>query len=266
MRLESAIRAGSESLFATGQAISVVGDNISNVNTTAYKTTRTEFADMFGAGPNTGDNPAVDGQIGDGAKVGRTRQLHDIGVLEGTGRQLDFAVDGKGYFMVQAPTTTPGATNPIYYTRAGNFSVTATGVLIGPDGKQVLGYGPNDTTRAGPLVPLNMKQITGGARATTRATLVGNISSTSPITGAPGEYSNFRDLARGTNATFMVNVIDSQGARREVQAVKMLRAAPQGCQWQWDRRRSPTMVMGHESREEKSQRVLTGQTALGKDS
>src|SRR5207237_755278 len=77
--------------------ISVVGDDIANVSTVGYKASRAEFDDLIGG-------TAANGQrLGQGVRMGGTQTLFGQGSLQETGRPLDLAVRGNGFFIVSGP-------------------------------------------------------------------------------------------------------------------------------------------------------------------
>lgn len=190
MRLESALFSSKEGLTAHGQALAVVGDNVANANTTAYKTSRVEFADLFADGKSGGGSGGIP-KSGSGVAVARVRQIHETGVIEATGRQLDVGIAGDGFFMV-------GDVEAPFYTRAGNFSINADGLLVTADGDPVLGLQGTGTT----LGTLNMKNITATGQATSLVTLFGNLNSTTDITTVPAAPASFNEI--NDSASFVV--------------------------------------------------------------
>jgi len=108
----------------------IVGNNIANVNTTAYKTGRITFQDIIsqtlrGAqapGANGGLNPM---QVGLGMQTGSIDTIMTQGNLQSTGKPTDLAIQGDGYFAL----TVPGSATPLY-TRDGNFTIDANGDLV----------------------------------------------------------------------------------------------------------------------------------------
>ena len=122
--------AGISGLNANATAMSVIGDNIANVNTTAFKSNSVTFASVLsqsltGSGGNS---------IGRGVQLGGMSQSWSQGTLETTGNGTDLAINGKGFFMVQDEA---GLT---YYTRSGGFNFNADGNLVNPDNMIVQGY------------------------------------------------------------------------------------------------------------------------------
>ena len=118
----------------------VIGNNISNVNTAGYKTSRVIFQDVYSqmtsgaSAPNGtiagGTNPS---QIGLGVNLSAIDIVHSSAATARTDRELDFAIEGDGYFVVQMPT------GQFLYTRAGNFYLDEAGNLVTGDGNFVMG-------------------------------------------------------------------------------------------------------------------------------
>jgi flagellar hook protein FlgE len=147
--------------------LDVIGNNISNVNTYGFKKERTIFKDLIsqtqaGASGPTATRGGVNAvQVGLGSQLAAIDTIHNGGSLQTTGRTLDLAISGDGFFMVgdsaadaapdQAdmadlaanPLLDDGFTN-ISYTRAGNFYMDRNGFLVNGDGKYVVGVANAD--------------------------------------------------------------------------------------------------------------------------
>lgn len=117
----------------------VVGNNISNVNTTGFKSSTTVFQDVLSqvlrgggaAGAATGGtNPA---QVGLGSRVAAITTNFGQGALQRTGRATDLAIQGDGFFVVSQA-------GQELYTRAGSFSVDALGRLVTQEGAFIMGW------------------------------------------------------------------------------------------------------------------------------
>jgi flagellar hook protein FlgE len=188
--------------------VSTVGDNIANSNTTGYKAGRVEFADLLaegGEGRASEANPAV-GKAGNGVEVADVRLDHSTGTIEFTGRSLDAAIDGKGFFSVGDPS----APN---YSRDGTFSVNGAGQLINSSGQPILGFAPGATTLS--EIDLANAQLAG--TETTEAAFFGNISASdenAPL--LPANPATFREIDSNANFSSSLTVYDSLGARHEL--------------------------------------------------
>jgi flagellar hook protein FlgE len=127
-------------LDANQQKLSVIGNNLANLNTVAYKASTVNFDDLVSqsiGGPS--DNPM---QIGLGVTVGAITPNFKQGNIENTGVPTDVAIQGLGFFLV-------GDADQRSYTRAGNFSFDPNGVLVTSDGQPVQGYTAIDPTTGG---------------------------------------------------------------------------------------------------------------------
>ena len=112
--------------------LDVIANNMANINTDGFKRDRANFEDLFyryrplpGSLDSTGQPTAVGTGIGLGSRVSSTQTDFQQGSFKDTGRELDVAIEGKGFFQV-----TDQNTGEILYTRAGNFSVNANGDLV----------------------------------------------------------------------------------------------------------------------------------------
>lgn len=205
MRIESALNTGREGITAHGQAIAVVGDNISNANTIGFKNQRAIFADMLGETPGDRVADVVSG-AGDGVTVKGIQSNFDVGPIQGTGRDLDVALSGNGFFQVG------DITNP-QLTRAGSFQVDQDGFLTTLDGLRVLGYTGGDTVTLGPI---DMRKVDLQIVPTTQAQLFGNLNSSAPSSTPPVLPLKFEDINTTAASTTTVSVYDSLGARHDV--------------------------------------------------
>ncbi|NNU82586.1 flagellar basal body rod protein FlgG [Geobacillus sp. BMUD] len=124
--------------------LDVIGNNIANVNTYGFKKGRTIFKDLMSqtisgaSGPNAGagrggTNPK---QVGLGAQLAAIDTVHTQGSLQTTGRVLDLAISGDGFFVVG-----DASGNNRMYTRAGNFYLDSQGYIVNTDGQYLLGTG-----------------------------------------------------------------------------------------------------------------------------
>ena len=121
---------------ATGMAametkLDVIANNLANVETTAFKRGRANFEDLFyrhekmpGAEDSAGQFTATGISIGLGSKVSSIQSEFKQGAFQQTGRELDLAIEGRGFFKVTDPS------GDTVYTRAGTFSVNADGTLV----------------------------------------------------------------------------------------------------------------------------------------
>ena len=122
-------------LDAQQTRMSVISNDLANVNTTGYKRDRASFEDMLyqklrqpGA-QNTVDSQAPTGlMLGTGVRIVATEKTHAQGSLVSTKNALDIAIQGDGFFQIAQPDGT------IAYTRDGSFKLSATGQLVTANG------------------------------------------------------------------------------------------------------------------------------------
>jgi flagellar hook protein FlgE len=138
--------AGISGLNANATAMTVIGDNIANVNTTAFKANRSSFANVL----SQSLGGSIGSDIGRGVEFWGTSPLWTQGSLENTGSPTDMAINGKGFFIVQDNT---GAN---FYTRAGQFILDDVGDMINPDGLIVQGYEIDDGGNLGNLTDVSI--------------------------------------------------------------------------------------------------------------
>src|SRR5215467_7787303 len=127
MSITGSLFTATTALNTFGNSISVIGNNIDNLNTVGFKASRSTFADLL---------PTVDGQIetGDGVRLADVGKPFQQGVIETTPNVTDLAVEGNGFFIVNNATT-----GTSYYTRAGEFHLDSTGKLVNEAGLALQG-------------------------------------------------------------------------------------------------------------------------------
>ena len=123
--------AGLSGLNANATYLSVIGNNLANINTIGYKTSAVSFADLVSQTVGgTSINPM---QVGLGVVTGSISPVFSQGAIENTREATNVAIQGNGFFVVRGEDGNA-------YTRAGNFSFNADGELVTPDGWRVQGY------------------------------------------------------------------------------------------------------------------------------
>jgi len=127
----ASLYAGISGLSANSTAMTVIGDNIANVNTTAFKGNRSHFANILST--SLGGQSATAG-VGRGVEFWGVNAQWTQGSLENSSSATDLAINGKGFFMVQ------DGSGSNFYTRAGNFTFDKNGYLVNPDGNRLQGY------------------------------------------------------------------------------------------------------------------------------
>ena len=119
-------------LESDSTALNTIANNLSNMNTTAFKAQSTNFSDLFyqQIGSTGGGDPI---EVGAGVKVASNETSFTQGSINSTGNATDVALNGNGFFVVSG-----GGGDE--YTRAGNFSLDLNGNLITSNGMSVMGY------------------------------------------------------------------------------------------------------------------------------
>ncbi|GJQ28170.1 MAG: hypothetical protein HBSAPP03_00540 [Phycisphaerae bacterium] len=172
-------------LNAHSRNIDVIGNNVANISTTAFKSSRLLFSSMYARTLSGGTPPGdISGgtnpyQIGLGVNTAGTQRNMNGGTLTPTGDQRDLAVDGKGWFVVDRA-------GEQLYTRAGAFRFNALGELTTASGERLLGYGvdANFNVVQGQLTPIAVPL--GGrtiAEATTQVRFSGNLDADGNLPG-----------------------------------------------------------------------------------
>lgn len=115
---------------AASQGLSVISNNLANSQTVGFKSSRAEFADMFSGAQKS---------PGNGVRVEAYTQDFNQGTISSTGRELDMAIDGEGFFILEDKT---GKYSNIY-TRNGSFKLDKDGFITDQAGNNLLGFNLN---------------------------------------------------------------------------------------------------------------------------
>ncbi|HEY0969849.1 MAG TPA: flagellar hook protein FlgE [Gemmatimonadales bacterium] len=219
----------------------VIGNNVANVNTVAFKAGRVTFKEGFaqllqGASRPPGDHGGINPiQVGLGMQIGSIDQMFIQGNIETTGANTDLAIQGDSFFVVAKG-------NEHYYTRSGNFQVDADGRLVSPTNGFVVQGRMYENGRAIDGVqdirlPFGQKTA---ASPTSRVALAGNLDASAPVfsDGAtppgPGDPANAAHRALPENAKSFVKtsitVYDSMGTKHELKIDLYKSAADR---WSW---------------------------------
>lgn len=221
---------GATGMLAQQMHVNVISNNIANMTTTGFKRQRPEFQDLIyqnvvrpGAATSESGTLVPSGiQLGLGVKPGSVYRIHEQGTIQRTDNELDLAISGKGYFLVDHPS---GETA---YTRAGNFGrndqgqmVTAQGYLLQPGitiPEAALDVTINDSGEvfakiAGQTALQNLGQIQlanfvnpGGLDAIGDNLFFETASSGAPTTANPNS-DGFGKLIQGTRESSNVDVV-----------------------------------------------------------
>ena len=162
---------------AINEQLEAVSNNIANSSTYGFKSSRANFSAMYA------------GEQANGVSVGSlTQNIGTNGSVESTGRSLDAAIEGRGFFVSRDSQGT------MSYSRVGIFAADNAGNLVDAAGRKVQGYGPSVNGTLGTMGDIQIPTGQIAAKASTAVNFVGNLSA---------------DWAKPTNTTFDATKPDS---------------------------------------------------------
>ncbi|MCX8031685.1 MAG: flagellar hook protein FlgE [Thermodesulfovibrionales bacterium] len=197
-------------ISANGTALTVIGDNIANLNTIGFKGSRVAFGDILSQTLAGGSS-----QIGRGVLVSDVSALFSQGSFQTSASVLDLAIDGEGFFIVKDNS---GAR---YYTRAGQFSLNKDGFIVNPEGLFLQGYLADSTGKIlGEINSLELGTTQSPPRLTVNAKIGVNLDATAippanPFTLDGNGDGNDDDPANFSSST-TITVFDSQGGAHTI--------------------------------------------------
>jgi len=228
--MDKALWVAKTGLEAQQMRMSVISNNLANVNTTGFKRDRPAFEDLLyqnvrqvGA-QSSQDTKLPSGlQLGTGVRTVATEKIHTMGNLVQTDNSLDVAIQGRGFFQILMPDGTIG------YSRDGSFKMDETGQMVTSNGYVV---------QPAITIPNNSTSITIGSDGVVSAQVPGNVTPTqlgsiqladfanptglqpvgqnlfvetaasgSPATGTPG-LNGIGTVVQGSLETSNVNVVE----------------------------------------------------------
>ena len=237
-----AMLAGVASIKAQQTRMNVIGNNLANINTTAYKSSRVTFQDMIaqtvrGATRPTaglgGMNPT---QYGLGVNVNGTDVNTSQGSLSATNRPTDLAIQGSGFFML-------GNGQAVSYSRDGGFDMDANGDIVSRStGMRLLGWSANANGQIDTSTP-----ITGASKLNVPIGLLNSVQATSAV-----QFGGNLDAAAtsATTLTTQVTVYDSLGNSHDVSLTFSNHTVPPGgtpppgatSSWDWQATEGTTVL------------------------
>jgi len=214
MSLFSNLHTASSGLNVSSTTMSIIGDNIANVNTVGFKKGRASFADAF---PNAVGYVHGPLQIGTGAYTNKTTSLFGQGALQSSDNQLDMAINGNGFFTIRDGAET-------FYTRNGEFYLDSDGYLVTGSGLRVQGYTANNDGYIQPT--LGDLQVAVGDisnESTTEIILTANIDaeaddSTTPVASMSldGLTETIDSVTQAADYSTSISVFDSLGDKHDL--------------------------------------------------
>jgi flagellar basal-body rod protein FlgG len=210
--------------------LDVTANNIANTSTAGFKRSRAEFSDLMyqnqrapGAATGNGTQAPTGLQVGMGVRTVSTQRMHSQGELRQTGRPLDVAIEGRGFYPVTLPS------GEVAYTRDGALKIDAEGTLVTAEGYALAGdisippdaqnitIGADGTVSVvvpGETTPVEAGQLQlaafaneSGLEAMGRNLYRETSASGTAVVGAPGENGS-GTLAQGTLELSNVNVVE----------------------------------------------------------
>jgi flagellar hook protein FlgE len=184
-------------LNADSTALNTIANNLSNMNTTGFKSQTTNFSDMFYQQVGTtGSGDEI--QVGTGVQVASNSTNFTGGSISTTSVSTDAAINGEGFFVLDNDGSQ-------LYTRAGNFQLSSTGTLESTAGQPVMGYGATNgvINTGGALsdVVVPTGQVMSPS-ATTTFSMTQNLNSSLAVGGtASGPVTVYDSLGKSYDAT-----------------------------------------------------------------
>lgn len=181
MSLYGAMFSGVSGLAAQSQALGMISDNISNINTVGYKGAVARFATLVT------QSPTISTYTPGGVRSSPLQRVDQQGLLQGSSSKTDVAIAGNGFFVVHEALT-PGPGTDYLFTRAGSFRPDEAGNLVNSAGYFLQGWQydatgnlPANTSVLSSLSTINISSLSGSARATTEIDLGLNLPSTAAV-------------------------------------------------------------------------------------
>jgi len=186
-------------LQADSTALNTIANDLSNMNTTAFKAETTNFSDLFyqQIGSTGSGNPI---EVGAGVKVASNEIAFTQGSINSTGNSTDAALNGNGFFIVA------NGTGGYEYTRAGNFTQDTNGNLVAGNGMSVMGYpavnGVVNTNAPLQAINIPLAGQVQQPQASTTMSMTANLDSATPAgTQFPAEITVYDSLGQPHIAT-----------------------------------------------------------------
>lgn len=195
---------GLSGLYAANKALNVTGNNIANVATTGFKSSRAEFADQYSASIKATSGKT---NVGSGVMTAAVSQQFTQGNITSTGQSLDMAINGNGFFILSDAGSK-------VYTRAGAFYSDKDGNIVDVRGNNLQGYNAVDgTLQKGSETNLKIDTSNIEPKSTSKIAETLNLNSSDATpTVSPFDPSNTNSF----NYTFNTSLYDSQGNEHQL--------------------------------------------------
>lgn len=207
-------------ISAAQKDLDTTANNIANVNTTGFKESRAEFADVYAASVFQSSKT----KVGDGVRTAAVAQQFQQGALQFTNNSLDMAITGEGFFVMSSEIGARDYT----YTRAGAFKLDNNNFIVDNNGNYLQGYPVDSSTGSTTSVslsttgPIQIPNTAGAPSATRDVFVTMNLDSRVELPSNP----TFDPTDRATyNNTTSTTIYDSLG-QAHVMSVYFVRQAP----------------------------------------
>nr|WP_320136785.1 flagellar hook-basal body complex protein [uncultured Amphritea sp.] len=187
-------------LKAASTDLDVTGNNIANSSTVGFKSSRTEFGDVYASAIVGAGSSNV---AGSGVTVTDIAQNFEAGTTEFTSNNLDLAINGAGFFQLD------DGQGGVTYTRAGAFELDKDGYIVSKTGKYLQGYGLDDKGNRLPLQNLAVTEKESPPNATENIDLSFNINDAEDPTLLSTPYD--KDVPASFTYSTTVRTFDSLG-------------------------------------------------------
>lgn len=194
MSVTTALYTGVSGLLASGESMNVIGNNISNVNTTGFKEGRTLFSDLLS------NSAGKSSQIGTGVQLQAVQNIFTQGTAQASENVTDLTIQGNSFFALQSPTVPVTTQNTAFLSRNGAFSVNKDLALVNSDGYQVL------DTSGKPIVFVN-----SGTSPSTDFGKITKIDGNGVITflATDGVTQNYYNSSKATSGPDLADAVNS---------------------------------------------------------
>lgn len=222
MGISSSLYTAISGLQANAQAMNVTGNNISNSNTTAFKSSSSVFSDLLSSQISSAGGES---EVGRGSQLAAVQTNFSQGSFESTESSTDLAIEGDGFFIVSAPES-----DAMLYTRNGAFDFDEEGYLTTSDGYRLQGslYTEDGQLNEGLLADIKIDMLTQSPAAQTENVEVySNLDADSDILGT----FDITDPAGTSNYSATSVVYDSLGTAHTVTCF-FTKTASQS--WDWN--------------------------------
>ncbi len=170
MSLIGTLTTGVSGVLSNSRALNIIGDNIANVNTTGFKSSKAVFGDQFSVSLSGG---TLTSQVGKGTQLLGSLQSFQQGAFENSTSALDLAIDGNGFFIVNDGTGN-------FFTRAGQFRVNENGLVQTITGEILQGFQITNNVVGTTLTDVSLSNIQSQPQATTEFTLGAQLDASAP--------------------------------------------------------------------------------------